>query len=214
MTPKDPAKKRIGPILEILSRTYPNATCALHFKNPYQLLIATILSAQCTDERVNKVTPEFFKRYPDPKALAKAARNDVEEAIRSTGFFRNKAKSLQESAKSLIDNYGGQVPNTMEEMVKLPGVGRKTANVILGTALGVESGIVVDTHVKRVSGRLKLTKQADPEKIERDLMKLVPWGEWVAFGHQMIWHGRQICVARKPKCKICPVADLCPSAEL
>jgi len=214
MTRNDSPKKRIGPILEILSRTYPNATCALHFKNPYQLLVATILSAQCTDERVNKVTPEFFKRYPDPKTLAKAPRSDIEEAIRSTGFFRNKARALQESAQALIDNHGGQVPATMEEMVKLPGVGRKTANVILGTALGVESGIVVDTHVKRVSGRLRLTKQADPEKIEQDLMKLVPRGQWVAFGHQMIWHGRQICIARKPKCKICPLAELCPSAML
>jgi endonuclease-3 len=209
---KDPVSKRIGPILDILAKTYPDATIALHFKNPYQLLVATILSAQCTDERVNKVTPDFFKRYPDPKALAAAPREDIEEAIRSTGFYRNKARALQESAQALLDRHKGRIPNTMEDMVKLPGVGRKTANVILGTAMELESGIVVDTHVKRVSGRLKLTEQADPEKIEQDLMKIIPKGRWIAFGHQMILHGRRICIARKPKCPECPLADLCPEA--
>ena len=213
ITRKDPPEIRIVPILEILSGTYPNAECALNFQNPYQLLVATILSAQCTDERVNKVTPEFFKRYPDPKAVAKAQRDEIEEVIRSTGFFRNKARALQESAQALIDNHHGQVPDTMEQMVELPGVGRKTANVILGTALGIESGITVDTHVRRLSNRLGLTDQTDPDKIEQDLMKIVPRGHWVDFGHRMILHGRQICQARKPKCGECPVAELCPSDE-
>jgi endonuclease-3 len=208
----NPVSKRIGPILDILKETYPDATIALHYKTPYQLLVATILSAQCTDERVNKVTPDLFRRYPDPKAVAAAPRNDIEEAIRSTGFYRNKAKALQESAQVLVDEHKGEVPDSMEEMVKLPGVGRKTANVILGTAMGIESGIVVDTHVKRVSGRLGMTEQTDPDKIEQDLMKIIPKGRWVSFGHQMILHGRRICIARKPKCKECPLADLCPAA--
>ena len=208
---KDPVSKRIEPILDILQKTYPDAAIALHYKNPYQLLVATILSAQCTDDRVNKVTPDFFKRYPDPKAVAAAPREDIEEAIRSTGFYRNKAKALQESAQALLDRHKGKVPDTMEDMVELPGVGRKTANVILGTAMRIESGIVVDTHVKRVSGRLGLTEQTDPDKIERDLMKIIPKGRWIAFGHQMILHGRRICIARKPKCPECPLAELCPS---
>lgn len=208
----DPTRKRIDPILDALSKTYPNATCALNFSNPYQLLVATILSAQCTDQRVNMVTPDFFKRYPDPEAVANAPREDIEEAIRSTGFFRNKARALQECAQALIDKHQGQVPDTMEDMVALPGVGRKTANVILGTALGVESGIVVDTHVRRLSERLGFSKQKDPDKIEQDLMKIVPGGRWVEFGHQMILHGRQTCQARKPKCGECPLADWCPAA--
>jgi endonuclease-3 len=208
----DPVSKRIGPILDILAKTYPDATIALHYETPYQLLVATILSAQCTDERVNKVTPDFFKRYPDPKAVAAAPRGDIEEAIRSTGFFRNKARALQESAQALIDRHKGKVPDTMEDMVKLPGVGRKTANVILGTAMRVESGIVVDTHVKRLSGRLALTKQTDPDKIEQDLMKIIPKDRWIAFGHEMILHGRRICIARKPKCPECPLVNLCMAA--
>ena len=208
----NPPKTRITAILQALMTTYPGAACALHYKNPYQLLVATILSAQCTDVRVNMVTPNFFARYPNPATLAKASQENVEEVIRSTGFFHNKAKSLLACAKVLVEKHDGEVPNTMEAMVGLPGVGRKTANVILGNAFGIESGIVVDTHVRRLSERLGLSKQTDPEKIEQDLMKIVPRGQWVDFGHQLILHGRQICQARKPKCGECPLAELCPSA--
>jgi endonuclease-3 len=214
ISPNDPPKIRITAILQALTTAYPGATCALHYKNPYQLLVATILSAQCTDVRVNMVTPKFFTRYPNAAALAKASQIEVEELIRSTGFFHNKAKSLLACAKVLVEKHDGEVPNSMEEMVKLPGVGRKTANVILGNAFRIESGIVVDTHVRRLSERLGLTKQTDPEKIEQDLMKLVPGGHWVEFGHQLILHGRQICQARKPKCKECTLQKLCPSAVL
>jgi endonuclease-3 len=214
LSPKDPPKARIGAILEILATRYPDATTALHYRNPYQLLVATILSAQCTDERVNMVTPKFFTEYPNPKALTEASQEEVEEIIRSTGFFRNKAKSLLGCAKVLVEKHGGEVPNTMEAMVELPGVGRKTANVILGNAFGIESGIVVDTHVRKVSERLGLTENTDPEKIEQDLIKLIPRGHWVDFSHQLILHGRQICQARKPKCPVCPLVSLCPSAYI
>jgi len=210
----DPPKARITSILQALRIAYPGATCALHYKNPYQLLVATILSAQCTDVRVNMVTPKFFTRFPNATALEKASQDEVEEVIRSTGFFRNKAKSLLACAKVLVEKHGGEVPNTIEAMVELPGVGRKTANVILGNAFGIESGIVVDTHVRRLSERLGLSKQTDPEKIEQDLMKIVPRGQWVDFGHQLILHGRQICQARKPKCGECVLAKVCPSAVL
>jgi len=208
----DPPKTRITAILEALTTAYPGATCALHYKNPYQLLVATILSAQCTDVRVNIVTPKFFARYPNAAALVKASQDEVEELIRSTGFFRNKTKSLLACAKVLVKKHGGEVPDSMEALVELPGVGRKTANVILGNAFGIESGVVVDTHVRRLSERLGLSKQTDPEKIEQDLMKIVPRGQWVDFGHQLILHGRQICQARKPKCGECLLVELCPSA--
>jgi len=213
MTRNDPAEQRIGPILDQLNQTYTNPQCALNHQNAYQLLVATILSAQCTDARVNMVTPAFFQKYPDPNALAKAAREDIEEAIRSTGFFRNKAKSLQECANAILEKHQGQVPDSMETLTALPGIGRKTANVILGNAFKIESGIVVDTHVRRLSNRLGLSDKSDPDKIEKDLMNIVPKGHWIDFSHQLILHGRQICNARKPKCSQCPLADLCPSAE-
>jgi endonuclease-3 len=214
LSPNASPEIRIKPILDLLSQTYPGATCALNFQNPYQLLVATVLSAQCTDERVNMVTPEFFARYPNPAALATAPRGEIEESIRSTGFFRNKAKSLQECAQTILERHNGDVPGSMDKLVKLPGIGRKTANVILGTAFGIESGIVVDTHVRRLAGRLGLSKHNDPNKIEQDLMAVVPRDHWTLFGHQMILHGRRICVARKPKCSICPLSHLCPSAEV
>lgn len=192
-----------------LAKAYPDAKCALHHKNALELLIATILSAQCTDERVNKVTPALFSRYPDAKAFADADRGELERMIQSTGFFRNKAKSIQECCKVLVEKYAGAVPRTMEELVPLPGIGRKTANVILGNAFGIP-GIPVDTHVGRLSRRMGLTKNEDPVKVERDLMALIPEKEWTDFGHRMIFHGRQICQSRKPKCAECVVNKLCP----
>lgn len=213
-----PAKRktsaRASAILEILQRTWPKATCELDFKNAYQLTVATILSAQSTDRRVNMVTPALFRRYPTPARLARADLAELEELIHSTGFFRQKAKTLVRMAQTLVSEFAGQVPRTMEEMLELPGVARKTANVVLGSAYGVASGVVVDTHVIRVAGRLGLTREVDPVKIERDLMKLAPPERWVDLGHQLIWHGRRICHARKPDCPACPLAPLCPSAEL
>ncbi len=213
MSRNNPAEQRIDPILDQLNRTYPKPKCALNHQNAYQLLVATILSAQCTDVRVNLVTPAFFLKYPDPKALAKAPREDIEEAIHSTGFFRNKAKSLQACASAMFEKHQGQVPDSMEALITLPGIGRKTANVILGNAFHIESGIVVDTHVRRLSNRLGLSEKSNPDKIEQDLMKIVPKGHWIDFSHQLILHGRQICNARKPKCSHCPLTELCPSAE-
>jgi len=206
------APARILPIIEHLKRQYPDARCALDHHNPLELLTATILSAQCTDVRVNLVTKTLFKRYRTADEYANANPDELQDEIRSTGFFRNKTKSVIGMAQHLVDRHGGQVPNTMEELVKLPGVGRKTANVVLGNAFGKNEGVVVDTHVRRIAGRLGLTKQRDPVKIEQDLMKLVPQDEWTLFSHLLIHHGRQICDARKPKCEICPVHDLCPSA--
>jgi len=199
-------------LLERLRRAHPDATCALHHKNPFELLIATILSAQCTDERVNLVTPGLFGRFPDPAAMSLAEREDLESIIKSTGFFRNKAKSIRGMAKMLVETYGGEVPSTMEELLQLPGVARKTANVVLGTWFKKASGVVVDTHVHRISRRLQLTREDDPKKIERDLMGLLPEAEWINFSHRLIWHGRKICTARKPKCGECPLAEDCPSA--
>lgn len=204
------AKERIGPILRKLKRRYPDATCALEHENPLQLLVATILSAQCTDARVNMVTRDLFRRYRTAEDYANADPEAFEEAIKSTGFFRNKTKSILGMAQALVERHGGAVPNEMDELVRLPGVGRKTANVVLGTAFGKNEGVVVDTHVARIANRLKLTKERDPEKIERDLMKLVPRREWTDFAHLLIHHGRQICTARNPKCEICPVNELCP----
>ncbi len=207
MTREERAKK----IVALLARRYPDATCALAWRDPFQLLAATILSAQCTDARVNLTTPALFRRYPDAAALAKADRTELEGLIRSTGFYRNKAKSLLGMAKGLVERHNGEVPRSMEALVELPGVARKTANVVLGTAFGIAEGIVVDTHVIRLAGRMGLTKETDPVKIERDLMALVPRDRWIAFAHQMTWHGRKVCDARKPKCGECPVATVCPS---
>jgi endonuclease-3 len=198
--------------LQRLHRAYPVAECALDFRSPYQLLVATILSAQCTDERVNKVTPALFARYPTPADLAAAEQTDVEELVRSTGFFRNKAKNLIGMARGLVADHGGEVPKTMEELVKLPGVARKTANVVLGTAFHIASGVVVDTHVTRISRLLGLTTHKDAVKIERDLVDLLPEEEWIGFSHMLILHGRQVCIARRPACDRCTLAKLCPSA--
>lgn len=205
---------RSGEVLDILQRTWPKATCELDFEDAYQLTVATILSAQSTDRMVNTVTPALFRRYPDPAALAAADPGELEEMIHSTGFFRQKARSLLGMARMVVDDFGGQIPRTMEEMVRLPGVARKTANVVLGSAYRIPTGVVVDTHVKRVAGRLGLTRQTDPVKIEVDLMAVVPRERWIDVGHQIIWHGRRICHAKKPECDACPLAPVCPSAEL
>jgi endonuclease-3 len=196
-------------IVRLLARLYPDAQCALHHENPLQLLIATILSAQCTDARVNLVTPGLFARFPHAKAFATADPRELETAIQSTGFFRNKARNIQDCCKLLVSQYSGQLPRTMEELVKLPGIGRKTANVILGNAFAVP-GITVDTHVGRLSRRMGLTKETNPEKVERDLMQLIPKKEWTMFSHRMIYHGRQVCHARKPNCVECALAQICP----
>jgi len=207
--PKRPDRRRVKAILDGLDRMYPDATCELDHRGAYQLLVATILSAQCTDTRVNLVTPEVFRRWPNPAALAGADQGQVEDVIRSTGFFRNKARSLIGMARTLVERFRGKVPRKMEEMLELPGVARKTANVVLGTAYGIASGVVVDTHVQRLTGRLGLTRETDPKKIEQDLMKILPPERWVSFAHQIIWHGRRVCVARVPHCPECPLP--CPS---
>ena len=207
------AKERVRSIIKRLKKAYPKTTTALRWRDPFQLLVATILSAQCTDERVNAVTKELFKRYRTPKDLARASREELEELIRPTGFFRNKAKALQGAAAKLVEEFGGKVPDSLEELTRLPGVARKTANVVLGTCFGIPAGVVVDTHVRRVAGRLGLTSERDPVKIERDLMELVPESEWIGFSHRLIWLGREVCRARKPRCEECVLADLCPSAE-
>ncbi len=204
---------RIREVLKILQATYPDARCALDFRDPYQLLVATILSAQCTDKRVNLVTPALFQRYPDPAAMAAADDAELIELIRSTGFFNNKAKSLVAACRDIVSLHGGKVPGTLDELVKLHGVGRKTANVVLGNAFGVP-GITVDTHLGRVARRLGLTRQDDPVKVEMDLMEVVPQADWTAFSHQMIHHGRALCHARKPDCEACPLARLCPAAQV
>lgn len=207
----DPARVRL--ILQKLDEAYPAATCALHHHNAFQLLIATILSAQSTDKRVNMVTPELFKKYPTPEDLAYANPKEIENEIRSTGFYRNKTKSIIGASKKIVEDFQGEVPRTMEEMLTLPGVARKTANVVLGTAYGIASGIVVDTHVQRIAGRLDLTKNTDPKKIEQDLMQVIPQDKWILFSHQIIWHGRRVCVARKPKCIECNLEKICYSKD-
>ncbi len=207
-------RERVVEILERLHGEYPDARCSLDHRNPYELLVATILSAQCTDERVNMVTPELFERYPEADDLAGAKREDVEELIRSTGFFRNKTKSLLGMAGAVVDRHGGKIPRTMDELTKLPGVGRKTANVVLGNAFDTNVGVVVDTHVKRLSRRLGLTSQTDPVKIEKDLMDLVPKNEWTDVSHLLIFHGRSVCIARNPRCGECVLSDLCPSSRV
>lgn len=205
-----PAAERIGPIMERLERHYPEAKCSLDHASPLQLLVATILSAQCTDERVNIVTKALFPCYPTAQDYADANPDELSAVIRPTGFFRNKTRSLIGMGAALVERHGGRVPSTMAELVGLPGVGRKTANVVLGNAFGIEEGVVVDTHVHRISRRLRLTRADTPERIERDLMRLVPRGRWTLFPHLMIHHGRAICMARKPACEICPVNTLCP----
>jgi endonuclease-3 len=207
------AARRIRPVITRLKRRYPDARCALDHQDPLQLLVATILSAQCTDARVNLVTRDLFLKYRDARDYADANPAVFEQEIKSTGFFRNKTKAILGMAQALMERHGGRVPSTMDELTALPGVGRKTANVVLGTAFRINQGVVVDTHVTRVANRLKLTAQKDPVKIEQDLMKLVPRKEWADFSHLLIHHGRQICDARKPKCEICPVNALCPSAK-
>ncbi len=203
-------RERALEILDRLEREYPDAECALHHRNAFELLVATILSAQCTDERVNQVTPALFARYPTAEELAAARQEELEELIRSTGFFRNKAKNLLGMANALVERHGGEVPAEMDALVKLPGVGRKTANVVLGNAFGRAEGVVVDTHVKRLSGRLALTTHTDPAKVERDLMTLLPRDRWGAVEHLLIWHGRAVCDARRPRCGVCVVASRCP----
>jgi endonuclease III len=209
--PKNSAerKARLERILEELDRLFPQATCALHHRNPWQLLVATILSAQCTDERVNKVTPGLFEKYPTLQDFAGASQDELAQDIRSTGFFNNKARSLIGAARKIVSGYKGRVPKTMEDLLLVPGAARKTANVVLGTAYGVASGVVVDTHVQRISQRLDLTKNTDPVKIEADLMKIVPQSKWILFAHQVIHFGRQICIARKPRCANCPLDPVC-----
>ena len=204
-------KKRAAEIVKRLKRAYPDAHCALVHTSPFELLIATILSAQCTDVRVNIVTADLFRKYRSPQDFLKVSQRELEKDIHSTGFFRNKAKNIQAACKRIIEEFGGEVPQTMDELLTLGGVARKTANVVLGNAFGIASGVVVDTHVSRLSQRLGLTKNKTPEKIERDLAGLIPKRDWVMFPHWMIFHGRQVCIARKPKCGECVLADICPS---
>ncbi len=209
MKPYDPLKRRVGRILSRLAKQYPDAHCALHHTSPLQLLIATILSAQCTDTRVNLITPALFVRYPDARAFAAADPAELETLIQSTGFFRNKARNIIACCRALVEQHDGQVPGTMAELVPLAGVGRKTANVILGNAFAVP-GITVDTHVGRLSRRLGLTTHENPEKVEEDLMRLVPKKHWTMFSHRLIFHGRQVCHVRGPRCGDCALARLCP----
>jgi endonuclease-3 len=209
--PKTAAERRVrmDQILRGLDEMYPKATCALHHGNPWELLVATILSAQCTDKRVNEVTPGLFAKYPTPRDFAAVRPEVLAQDIRSTGFFNNKAKSIVGAAQKVVREFGGMVPQTMEEMLSIPGAARKTANVVLGTAYGIAMGVVVDTHVQRVSRRLDLTKQTDPVKIEQDLMKIVPQDRWILFSHQIIHHGRALCQARKPRCGECLLDAIC-----
>jgi endonuclease-3 len=207
-------KSQAARVVRRLKADYPGATCALENETPFQLLVATILSAQCTDERVNMVTPELFRRWPSARVMAVAPIKELEKVIQSTGFFRNKAKNIKAASQGLVEQHDGEVPREMEQLVALPGVGRKTANVVLGTAYGLATGIVVDTHVTRLSRRLGLTRHSDPTKIEQDLMQIVPQKEWVDFSHRLIHHGRQICTARKPKCPECSMNKFCPKIGL
>jgi endonuclease III len=207
-----PQPSRVAAILRELDRLYPAADCELNRNNPFQLLCATILSAQCTDERVNRVTPDLFARFSTPAAMAKAPPAVLEDVIRTTGFFHNKAKNLIGAARLLDEKWGGEIPRTMNALLELPGVARKTANVVLGTAFGIAEGVVVDTHVTRLSQRLGLTREATAEHIERDLMEIVPRQRWILFSHQIIWHGRRVCNARKPDCDACSLVPHCPSA--
>jgi endonuclease III len=205
--------ERMQQIFAGLDKLFPKAECALLHKNPFQLLVATILSAQCTDVRVNMVTPELFRKYPTPKDFVALPQEELEKEIRSTGFYRNKAKSVIGAATKIVQEFGGKVPKTMEELLTLPGVARKTANVVLGTGYGIATGLVVDTHVFRIARRLKLTTANSPEKVEQDLMKIVPQERWILFSHQVIWFGRKICFARKPLCVDCPLEPICDAPD-
>ena len=213
MAVKKNTPARTAEIIRILDATYPNVVCALHHTSAWELLVATILSAQCTDVRVNLVTPGLFAKYPTIQDFAAARQEVLAADIRSTGFFNNKSKSVIGAAKKILNDFGGEIPKTLEELITVPGAARKTANVVLGTAFGISSGIVVDTHVQRISNRLGLTKNSDPVKIEQDLMKIVPKNHWIQFSHQLIHFGRGICVARKPKCAECPLYKLCSSPD-
>src|SRR5580658_2726553 len=204
---------RVGAILQGLDEAYPEASCELVHRSPFELLISTILSAQCTDVTVNIVTKDLFPKYPDARALAYADPRALEQEIRPTGFFRNKTKSIMGASKKILEEFSGKVPQTMEELLTLPGVARKTANVVLGSGYGIASGVVVDTHVQRLSQRLDLTKNTDPKKIEQDLMQIIPQDKWIIFSHQLIWHGRRVCNARTPKCEVCNLERLCYSKD-
>lgn len=210
---KEPPEKRIGEILKRLKKAYPDAKCSLDYTNVLELLIATILSAQCTDERVNFVTKTLFQKYTRPEHYLNVPEEELQQDVRTTGFFRNKTRSIRGACRKILDDFGGSVPSTMEELLTLPGVARKTANVVLGNFYGKAEGVVVDTHVSRLSQRLALTKQEVPEKIEQDLMKLVPRKQWVRFSHELILHGRHVCRAQRPDCENCTLNDLCPSAK-
>lgn len=207
-------RARASQVYDLLAEEHPSATVALRHGNPYELTVATILSAQCTDERVNQVTPELFRRYPDAQALAEAEQGELEEVIRSTGFYRNKAKNLIAMAQAVVKENDGEIPASMEALHSLPGIGRKTANVILGNAFGIDEGVVVDTHVGRLARRLGFTEEKDAEKVELDLMEVFPSEQWTQLAHLLIWHGRAVCKARAPRCEECVVAHLCPSAEI
>lgn len=206
-------KQRALEVLVRLNRLYPDATCSLNYSTPVQLLVATILSAQCTDERVNKVTPALFARFPDAKSMAEADIAEIEELVRTTGFFRNKAKNIQGACRMIVQDFNSQVPNRMDDLLKLPGVARKTANVVLAHAFGINAGVTVDTHVTRLSNRLGFTKHEDPIRIERDLMKLLPQRDWENWSIRLIYHGRAICKARKPACEACELAPICPTGK-
>lgn len=212
--PRPNLKERAVTVNERLKNAYPDARVELDFTNPFELLIATILAAQSTDVRVNIVTKGLFRKYPNPQAFANASQVEMEVDVKQTGFFRNKAKAVIACSKAIVERHGGEVPRTMDELTALPGVGRKTANVVLGNAMNIEAGIIVDTHVTRLSGRLGFTKHADPVEIEQDLMKIVPKGAWTKFANHLILHGRRVCIARKPQCPECVLNDICPSAEL
>jgi endonuclease-3 len=212
-TAKPLAPERVAAILDVLAKTYPNVVCALIHHNAFELTIATILSAQTTDVGVNKATPELFRMFPTPKALAEAPTDEVERLIKTTGFYRAKAKNIQGAARVLVERFGGEVPRTIAEMIQLPGVARKTANVVLGSWYGIPSGIVVDTHVLRLSKRLELTTNDEPVKVEQDLIKIIPQDHWIAFSHELIHHGRQVCVARTPRCADCTLEQLCNSTD-
>lgn len=206
-------KDRVTAILKGLDEAYPDAVCALHHRTPWELLVATILSAQCTDVRVNMVTPELFRRFPTPQAMAKASLPELEELIRTTGFFRNKAKSIKGAAQKIVADFGGEVPQTLAELITVPGAARKTANVVLGVSFGKAEGVVVDTHVFRIARRLELARGDTPQEVEKELMQVLPQDRWISFSHQVIHHGRQVCVARNPKCKECVLETLCRSKD-
>jgi endonuclease-3 len=212
-TSGDLAPERVAAILKALDEAYPNAVCALNHKTPWELLVATILSAQCTDVRVNMVTPELFRRFPTPAAMAKAPIPELENLIRTTGFFRNKAKSIKGAAQAIVEKFGGEVPKTLDELITVPGAARKTANVVLGVSYGLAEGVVVDTHVFRIARRLGLAKGDTPQKVEEELMKVLPREKWIDFSHQIIHHGRQVCIARNPKCNVCNLEQLCHSKD-